>query len=51
MSELTTVLLYASTVTPLPRVGGAPQSTLLAGEQESGHWVILHVSVYIRTEY
>ena len=32
-------------------MGGAPQSTLLAGEQESGHWVILHVSVYIRTEY
>ena len=34
MSEFTTVLLYASTITSLARVGGAPQSTILAGEEK-----------------
>ena len=34
MSEFTAVLVYASTVTPLARVGGAPQSTILATKEE-----------------
>ena len=34
ISEFTTVLVYASTFIPLVRVGGSPQSTMLAGEQE-----------------
>ena len=34
MSEFTTVVVYASTVTSLARVGGAPQSTMLTGQQK-----------------
>ena len=34
ISEFTTVLVYGSTITPLARVGGSPQSTMLAGEEE-----------------
>ena len=33
ISEFITVLVYASTITPLLRVGGAPQSTILAGKK------------------
>ena len=34
MSEFTVVLLYNSTVTPLARMGGSPQSTTLAEERD-----------------
>ena len=34
MSEFTKVLLYASTITPLARMGGSPQSTMLAREEK-----------------
>ena len=38
--------VVASTVTPLPRVGGSPQSTMLAGEEELQTFLIQKQAIY-----